>query len=156
MSGNGGREKQVSGPHKFGLLKKTAAETGNDCLSLRNDERVEEKGWQYHSAWEMKATIILVFRDFQKPGDNIYFFQHQEAAFWCCTNNIISFFSFFLNIPSSILIVRGHINDDVKLVAPEMTCHQIEIRKFQVTIERKTFVSCKNFTCLIRSWIISL
>lgn len=80
-SGNGGREKQVSGPHKFGLLKKMAAETGIYCLSLLSDERVEEKGWQYHFDWEMKATIILVFRDFQKPDDNIYVFQHQEAAF---------------------------------------------------------------------------
>lgn len=36
-SGNGGREKQVSGPHKCGLLKKMTAETGNYCLFLLND-----------------------------------------------------------------------------------------------------------------------
>lgn len=69
------------------------------------------------------------------PDDNTYVFQPQEAASLMlhkCHN--LTFF-FLLNIlSSSILVVRGCIHDDIKLVVPEMTPHQMTNRKFRVTI----------------------
>lgn len=128
-----GKRETVSGPHKCGLLKKMTAETGNYRLSLLNDG-----GWR-----RKDGNTILTGRRRQQ----LYLFSGVSKSLMITpmsfslkkqlfdvTQTTSSHFLLFLKYIQLHFNCQGRINDDVKLVVPDMTCHQIEIRKFQVTI----------------------